>query len=324
VNQQISTNYLKTFSELFVVIRIIFMSHIPVLLNEIVKGLALKKGDTVVDGTLGGGGHAKAIIEAIMPGGTFIGIDWDNEFLTQTAEELFEEFGEYSSALKFVHGNYADTKDIIQKKHITGVDAMVADVGFSSWHVDEAHRGFSFNDPDVLDMRYDTSEGTPAYEVVNSFAEQRLADIIFRYGQERSSRRIAKAIVQERRKKRILTANHLRSVIVQALPAARGRQKVDPATKTFQALRIYVNKELDNIQYLLESIPKILQPKGRIAIISFHSMEDALVKHHFKHLQQQGKGEVITKKPITPSEEEIEENPRSRSAKLRIFEYQSS
>ena len=300
------------------------MNHIPVLLQEVIEGLALEKGDTVVDGTLGAGGHARTIIEKIMPGGTFIGIDWDNEFLTQTAEKLFEEFGEYSSALKFVHGNYADTKDIIQKKHITGVDAMVADVGFSSWHVDQAHRGFSFNDPDVLDMRYDTSEGTPAYEVINSFAEQRLADIIFRYGQERRSRKIAKAIVQERRKKRILTANHLRAVVVEAVGGSQGRTKIDPATKTFQALRIYVNKELDNIEYLLESIPKILKPKGRIAIISFHSMEDALVKHHFKNLAERGKGKVITKKPITPTAQEQKENPRSRSAKLRIFEYQTS
>lgn len=299
------------------------MAHIPVLLQEVIRELNLRPGMVVVDGTLGGGGHAREIIKAIMPNGVFVGIDWDQEFLQQTAEQLQKEFSAYRDQLHFVHGNYADTKTILQGLNIRGADAMVADVGFSSWHVDEAHRGFSFHDSDVLDMRYDISQGTPAYAVVNSFTEQRIADILFRYGQERYSRRIAKAIVQERKQERILTADRLQAIVEGAVGKAYARQKIDPATRTFQALRIYVNEELDNLEHLLETIPRCMNPKGRVAIIAFHSMEDRLVKHHFKHLQEHGRVTVITKKPIVPQDAEVTANPRSRSAKLRVIEINS-
>ncbi len=296
------------------------MSHIPVLLQEVIQILDPKKGMTVADGTLGTGGHARALIPLIMPGGKFVGIDWDKDLLSKTKKVLSEEFSQWTGNMHFIHGNYADAPALLNEEGLQKVDRMVVDLGYSSWHLSDAKRGFSFQSPEVLDMRYDTSAGTPAYEVINSFTAQRLADIFLRYGEERYSRRIAKAIVDQRKQEKILTADTLRTVIKKATPASYKKSRIDPATRTFQALRIYVNHELDNVQRLLEKIPKIIQPKGRIIIISFHSMEDRLVKHHFKHLASTGNASLIMKKPVVPSEEEVAQNPRSRSAKLRSIE----
>jgi len=300
------------------------MQHTPVLLQEVVQWLALRPGMRIVDGTLGAGGHAEAIIPAIMPDGMFVGIDWDKDVLSMTRERLEKKFAQFKDRMFFVHGNYADVREVLKKLSLDRVDGMVADLGFSSWHITDSGRGFSFNTGDILDMRYDTSLGVPAYQVVNGFSEQDIADIIFRYSQERYSRRIARLIVRERQQEKIMTADRLRDIIHEAVPGSYRRGKINPATKTFQALRIYVNQELENVEQLLKSIRNILKPKGRICIISFHSMEDRLVKQYFRSLVHAGEGEVLTKKPIVPDAQEIDENPKSRSAKLRVFKKSNS
>lgn len=293
--------------------------HIPVLLKEVVDTLDLKNGMTVVDGTLGGGGHAREIIQKIMPDGFFIGIDLDEKFLKITLKDILKKFPKYKDRMKIFHGNYANIKEFIKELKIEKVDRILVDLGFSSWHISDSGKGFSFNSEEILDMRYDASLGVPAYQVLNSYSAREIEDILMRYGEEMSAHKIAKAILESRKQEKIITADQLREVVGNAKGGRKG--KIDPSTKTFQALRIYVNQELDNLQDLLDVSTKILNKNGRIAIISFHSMEDRIVKHYFKNLEFKGGGKVLTKKPIMADEKEIKENPRSRSAKLRVFEF---
>ncbi|MFA7201523.1 MAG: 16S rRNA (cytosine(1402)-N(4))-methyltransferase RsmH [Candidatus Paceibacterota bacterium] len=294
--------------------------HIPVLLHEVIETLKCIPGMTVIDATTNGGGHAREIIKRIFPGGVFVGIDWDREIIERTEKEIRTEFSSQDqSKLKFVWSNYADIQNVCEKEKITSVNAIIADLGFSSLQIESPQRGMSFMREGPLDMRYNISSRIPAYEVINSFSKEALADIIHTYGEERYARAIAEKIVIERKKERIYTTRQLAELIEQMVPQYK-RGGIHPATRTFQALRIYVNGEFENIQKLLTDAPSILAPQGRLGIITFHSLEDRRIKQGFKDLVDQGIGISITKRPLIPTEKDIQENPRARSAKLRVFE----
>ena len=295
--------------------------HTPVLLHEVIEGLHVRNGSRVIDATLNGGGHAREIISRILPNGFFLGIEWDQTILQRTQEDLRKEFSSYDqSRLQFVWSNYAQLEDICTQNHIECVDGLLADLGFSSHQIDDPNRGLSFMHDGPLDMRYDQSSDRPsAALIVNSFGEEAIGDILRVYGEEPYARKIAHAIVTERKHERFFTTRQFAELIERLVPRRRW-QSLHPATKTFQALRIYVNGELDNLNTLLQIAPSLLASQGRIAIISFHSLEDRIVKHTFKQWEQQGIVRCITSRPIIPSAQELEQNPRARSAKLRVVE----
>ncbi len=304
------------------------MPHIPVLLNEVIEILNPKPGEFIIDGTFGSGGHTTAIIERMMLKGNFLATDWDSQNLENYGEEIEEKLKERKSKLNFFrfHGNYADLPEIMKKLKETNqkiplkADGLLIDLGFSSMQL-ESNRGFSFQNDEPLDMRYDIEgENMAASEVINSFPEKELADIFYIYGEERLSRQIAKKIVEERRKERILTTGRLVEVVKMAVSRNYEKGRINPATRVFQALRIYVNKELDNLAKVLDSLPDILNPGGKALIISFHSLEDRIVKNKFRDIEKNKIGKILTKKPAIASKEEIRDNPRSRSAKLRAIE----
>ncbi|OGG47828.1 16S rRNA (cytosine(1402)-N(4))-methyltransferase [Candidatus Kaiserbacteria bacterium RIFCSPHIGHO2_02_FULL_50_9] len=297
--------------------------HTPVLLQEVALGLALREGDTVVDATVNGGGHAEMIAKAIGETGVLVGFDLDRDALSMARKRLEGA----PCKVVLVESNFTEAGAKLKAQGITGVDKFLFDLGLSSNQLDPQSggigRGFSFRRDEPLIMTFKTEGGAEgrknAAEIVNSMSERELADMLWTYGQERASRKIAKAIVAARAKQRILTTEELVSVIERVAPR-RGR--IHPATKTFQALRIFVNDELENLKLGLGEARKALRAGGRIAVISFHSLEDKIVKEIFKTWQEEGGGAVITKKPIIPTREEAQRNPRSRSAKLRIFEKQ--
>lgn len=296
------------------------MIHVPVLLKETTEILNLKQGEFFIDGTIDGGGHAAEILKKIGPSGKLLGIDLDEEMIANCRLRL-KSF----KNLILRCGNYADLPEILenlpvgQEKNSGKADGLLLDLGFSSEQLEKSGRGFSFLRNEPLDMRYGKSVKETAAEIINSFNEKDLADIFWKYGEERRSRQIAKTITDQRRKKKILTTFDLAGIIGKAAVKNYGRSKINPATRVFQALRIYVNDELGNLENVLGKLNQILKLKGRIAIISFHSLEDRIVKNYFKKLAKDGKAEILTKKPIRPSAEEIKENPRSRSAKLRVL-----
>ncbi len=314
------------------------MIHKPVLLHEAIEILNPQPGEFFIDGTIGSGGHAMAILEKIGPKGKLLGIDWDKDAI----KRLSAKGGSASGGKDFknvilVNDNYANLPEILKelKKANPSIplraNGLIIDLGFSSEQLESGRapnqsklgtgRGFSFLRNEILDMRYDSESKNPtAAEVVNSFSEKDLAEIFYKYGEERFSRQIAKKIVEERKKKRILTTFDLTEAIKKAVPRNYERGRIHPATRTFQALRIYVNDELGNLEKLLNNLPKILKAKGRAAIISFHSLEDRLVKNAFRELKTKKIAEILTKKPITPTIEEIRQNPRSRSAKMRAIQ----
>ncbi len=304
-----------------------YKMHTPVLLNETIEILNPQPGEFFIDGTIGSGGHAAEIFKRISPNGMLLGIDWDKAMIENVRQKIsaISNFQFLISKLILKNNNYANLPEILKNEKFGKADGLLIDLGFSSEQLDPpagGGRGFSFQKDEILDMRYsanndnDDDNGITAAEVVNSFSEKDLADIIYKYGEERFSRRIAKKIVEERRKKRIITTFELAEIVNRAVP---GRGRLNPATKTFQALRIYVNKELENLETLLKNLYNIIKPKGRVAIISFHSLEDRLIKNYFRDMAKQGKAEILTKKPIRPTFEEIQINPRSRSAKLRAI-----
>ncbi len=289
--------------------------HTPVLLKEAIAILNPLEGEFFIDGTFGEGGHSKEILKRITPGGTLLGIDWDREILEHNSD-LPDKWPNDTIILK--HGNYADTPAILAKHNLPKADGMIVDLGFSFWHIDESKRGFSFMKDELLDMRYDPDgNDRTAYETVNTLRENELADIIYHYGDERNSRRIAKRIVEERRKKKIETAHELSEIVNSAFHFKDPR--ISPATRTFQAIRIYVNSELENIRKLLAELTGILKPGGRLGVITFHSIEDKIVKENFKLLHQENTIAFLNKKVIKPEREEIARNPKSRSAKLRAI-----
>ncbi|MDP3725405.1 MAG: 16S rRNA (cytosine(1402)-N(4))-methyltransferase RsmH [Nanoarchaeota archaeon] len=297
------------------------MMLIPVLLQEVIAALDPKPGNFIIDGTVGEGGHAKEIIKKIEPGGILLGIDWD----TSQAEQAEKNIIGVGVKVVIAHGNYKDIENIQKRYGLQRADGLLLDLGFSSRHL-ESGKGFSFQKDEPLDMRYsgnivisditNIDEGKmTAGAALNTLSEQELADIFWKYGEERASRKIAKAIVEARKKCRIERTSDLVRII-----GEQKRGKIHPATRTFQALRIYVNKELENLEDILKKIPAIVKPEGRVVMISFHSLEDRIIKRYFKTYEEEGIGKRINKKVIRPSREEIQSNPRSRSAKLRCLQ----
>lgn len=288
--------------------------HTPVLLHEVVRALDPRPGDFMVDGTVDGGGHAAAIIAAIGPKGRFLGLDLDAEMAAICRSRLPDRPG-----VDIVTANYADLPTVLAQRDQGPPDGLLLDLGFSSEQIARSGRGFSFGPAareEPLLMTYDDAQ-IPVRDLLRSIPEQELADIIFRLGGERFSRRIARAIVQARRKRPLMTSGDLADIVRSSLPHGYERGRIDPATRTFQALRIAANGELENLERILAAVPDLLAPGARIAIISFHSLEDGIVKRTFRNWVREKRMEPFTKKPIVASREEIMENPRSRSAKLR-------
>jgi len=285
--------------------------HESVLLKEVIEGLNLQSGQTIVDGTVNGGGHTLEIAKYIGESGKIIAIDWDADLVSNLQKKVSEN-------VVVVHGNYADMEKIVSEQGINEVDGVLLDVGFSSYHIESSHRGFSFQEEEPLDMRYDTTGGITAAEVVNTYPQAKLAEIIKTYGEERYARPITKAITESRKKERIITTKQLIEVIRSVASGGYSRSKIHFATRTFQALRIEVNHELENIEKGLKSAESILRSGGRIAVITFHSLEDRIVKNYFRERSLVGALKKVTKKPIVASPEEVRANSRARSAKLRI------
>ncbi len=292
------------------------MKHIPVLLEEATTGLDLKPDSVVVDCTLGGGGHARKIIEQLGEQGVYVGIDAD-----LVAIEAAEDLKESRATVHLVNDNFTNLSSIVKNLGVKPT-AILADLGWRTDQFEEGKKGFSFSKNDPLLMTFgDPKDYTfTAADIVNSWGEDSLIDIIHGYGEERFAPRIAKAIVIAREDGPIKTAEQLSNIITEAVPGFYRHGRIHPATRTFQALRITVNDELGSLKKLLEDSLEVLSPQGRLAIISFHSLEDRIVKQFFKQKIDEGQVERITKKPIVASREEIEHNPRSRSAKLRIIE----
>jgi 16S rRNA (cytosine1402-N4)-methyltransferase len=303
--------------------------HVPVLLNETLELLVTNPAGTYIDGTLGRGGHATEILKRLSPQGRLIGLDRDAEAIEQT-EEILKPFGE--QAIR-IHGNFADMKELCRQIGVTEVDGVLLDLGVSSPQLDVAERGFSFAKDGPLDMRMDRTQGRSAADLVNEDDEETLANLIYRLGEDRDSRRIARAIVLERQQGRIKRTIKLAEIVERAKGGRRG--PIHPATQTFQALRMAVNTELESLEAGLEAGLAMLHEGGRMTVITFHSLEDRPVKEFFKRhtvkresLQQGGEKLVydepavrlLTKKPLTASKQELADNPRSRSAKLRAAE----
>ncbi|MBI5153008.1 MAG: 16S rRNA (cytosine(1402)-N(4))-methyltransferase RsmH [Parcubacteria group bacterium] len=289
------------------------MSHIPVLLNEVLEIFDPKSGENYIDATLGEGGHTREIIKRIAPNGRVLGIDWDGESLEHFKKDI--EF-EGKDRVITVRGNYADLKKYGEEAGFRDVKGILFDLGWSSIQLG-AVKGLSFNESDEeLDMRFE-GDGESARDIVNSYKEEDIANIIYEYGGERYSRRIAKAIVEARRKKKIETAGDLVEILTQVLPRRYEGGRIHPATRTFQALRIYVNHELENIEKGLRAAVEVLGEGGKIVVVSFHSLEDRLIKNLFREEANKKTITILTKKPIRATREEIIHNPRARSAKLR-------
>jgi len=293
-------------------------SHVPVLLKEAIDFLAVRRGGTYIDATVGLGGHSCEIAKRLGAPGHLIGLDKDPAALAIAREKLAPEGRDWPE-ITLLHRSFAE---IAKGQKPATVDGILADIGVSSLQLDDAARGFSFQADGPLDMRMDPRGERTAEQVVNHLDERQLADVIYEFGEERRSRRIARAICRSRP---IRSTAHLADVIsAAARPMNRGQDKYDrrihPATLTFQALRIFVNRELDDLKALLEAAPRILKPGGRVVVISFHSLEDRIVKDAFREGAQEGYFRVLTKKPVTATEEESDRNPRARSAKLRAAE----
>jgi 16S rRNA (cytosine1402-N4)-methyltransferase len=287
--------------------------HIPVLVEEVMTFLRCEPGRTYVDATLGGGGHASEILKRTAPDGVVIGMEWDEEALSETRNTLMP----FGDRVKIFRENFIHLPDFVRAE---SVDGMLLDLGLSSIQLEKEERGFSFKGEGPLDMRMDQRMTHTAAHLVNRLSSEELEYTLFHYGEESWAKRIAKAIVQEREREPIRTTQRLRNIVHRTIPRRFHSRRIDPATRTFQALRIRVNEELDNLGKILEIGWKILKRGGRICIISFHSLEDRMVKETFRRLEKQGEMRRLTKKPVTPSEEEQRKNPRSRSAKLRCAE----
>lgn len=310
--------------------------HKPVLLQETIDSLNLKNGAIAVDATLGGGGHSLAILEKILPEGRLVAIDQDQEAIVRFEKKVESlKIKRRGENFNLVHGNFANLGEILFSLKVPVADAIVADLGISSDQLDEAGRGFSFQKEGELDMRMDRSKGVTAKEVVNSYSEEELVRILEKYGEELNARRIAKAIVKNRLRKPIVTTIELADIIESAVPPKYKHQKINFSTKTFQALRLEVNQELENLGKFLEDAIQMLKSGGRLAVISFHSGEDAIVKNIFREnargcicppnfpVCRCGKVpiiKIINSRPIAAGDEELRANPRSRSAKLRVIE----
>jgi 16S rRNA (cytosine1402-N4)-methyltransferase len=289
------------------------LKHIPVMVEEVMAFLKCETGRTYVDATLGGGGHASEILKRTAPDGALIGMEWDEDALSE-AKNVLMPFGD---RVKIFRENFIHLSDLMKAE---SVDGILLDLGLSSIQLEKEGRGFSFKGDGPLDMRMDQRMNHTAAHLINHLSLEELEYTLSLYGEERWAKRIAKAIGQEREREPIRTTQTLRKIIHHAIPRRFYSWRIDPATRTFQALRIRVNDELENLRKLLETGWKILKKGGRMCILSFHSLEDRMVKETFRTLEKQEEMRVLTKKPVTPSEEERKKNPRSRSAKLRCAE----
>jgi len=289
--------------------------HVPVLLKEAIDFLGIKRGGTYIDATVGLGGHSLEIAKRLGAPGHLIGLDKDPAALDEARVRLISSGGEGWPEVSLLHGSFAE---IGERFEAASADGLLADLGVSSLQLDTPSRGFSFQAEGALDMRMNPQAGPTAEQVVNQVDEVTLANLIYEFGEERRSRRIARAIVRSRP---IRTTAELAEVVsAAARPMNQAERRIHPATRTFQALRIFVNHELDDLRALLKAAPQVLKPGGRIVIISFHSLEDRIVKDAFREGAKQGHYRVLTKKPVTAGEEEMDRNPRSRSAKMRAAE----
>ena len=305
--------------------------HIPVMLFECIDNLNIKPDGIYVDATLGGGGHSFEIASRLTDGGRLIGIDRD----AQAIEAAKKRLAPFLDRVSFVHDNFVNASDILEKLEIENIDGALIDLGVSSYQLDEAERGFSYINDAPLDMRMDRRNEKSAYTVINEYSEGELCDIIYKYGEERWAKRIAQFISERRQIKPIETTGELTDIIKAAIPAAARAEGGHPGKRTFQAIRIEVNDELAIIEDTINAFAERLNKKGRLAVITFHSLEDRIVKEAFLKLSQGctcpkefpvcvcggvSKGKVITKKPVVATEAELEGNSRSKSAKLRVFE----
>lgn len=305
--------------------------HVPVLLHETIDSLRIKPDGVYVDGTLGGGGHALEVCRRLGPSGRLIGIDQDGDAIAAATERLKE----YRDRAVIVRGNYEETETVLRELGIAKADGIYLDLGVSSYQFDTAGRGFSYREDAPLDMRMDQRKKETAADIVNGYDERELYRIIRDYGEERFARNIARQIVRARQEKPISTTAELCAVIREAVPAKARAAKGHPARRTFQALRIELNRELEVLEGSIDTLIRLLNPGGRLAIITFHSLEDRIVKDRFRENEdpcicppdfpvcvcgRKSRGKVITRRPIGPTAEEIEENRRCKSAKLRVFE----
>ena len=305
-------------------------NHVSVLLNECIEGLNIKENGIYVDGTLGGAGHSSEILKRLSNEGRLIGIDQDTDALRAAKERLKD----YSN-VTFVHSNFSNIENVLDNLNIDGVDGILMDLGVSSYQLDEGERGFSYMKDAPLDMRMNRENDFSAYNVVNEYSEEDLYRIIRDYGEEKFAKRIASFIVENRQEKNIETTLELVEIIKNAIPAKARREGPHPAKRTFQAIRIEVNSELSILNKTIEDGVEKLNKGGRMAIITFHSLEDRIVKNKFRDLAvscrcpkefpvcvcgEKAKVKIISRKAIEPTKEEVEVNPRSRSAKLRVIE----
>jgi 16S rRNA (cytosine1402-N4)-methyltransferase len=291
------------------------MTHIPVMTAEVLQHLRPEQGGLFVDCTVGLGGHSRALLEA--GASRVIGLDRDLDALARARETL----APWGNRVELVHADYRTIADVLDSRQITHVDGTLADLGVSSMQFDAPGRGFSFQRDEPLDMRMDRAGGETAADLLAHSTERDLADAIFQYGEERFSRRIARALVDARREAPVDTTGRLATIVRRAIPHRGGHVRIDPATKTFQALRIWVNRELDGLDRFVETAARRLRAGARLVVITFHSLEDRIVKHTLRALHQRdGLVQVLTKKPMVPTDEEVDRNPRARSAKLRAAE----
>lgn len=306
--------------------------HVSVLRTEAVSMLNCAPGKTIVDCTLGGSGHAAAILEKILPDGVLLGIDQDVQAVENARQVLFA----HSSNVYLVHDNFVNLPSILSRIDIGAVDGILLDLGLSLYHIQDSGRGFTFGDDQPLDMRMNTNDAVTAAAIVNASEPDVLETIFREYGEERWARRIAAKIVERRRRNEIVTTGELVDIITDAVPrASAAKSRIHPATRVFMALRIAVNRELEVLETFLDRAVDLLSPRGRICIISFHSLEDRIVKHRFRDMSQRCKCpkdfpicvcthkpklKRVSRKPVRPSEEEIKSNPMSRSAVMRVAE----
>jgi len=290
--------------------------HTPVMLTEVLGYLQASPGKVIVDATVGTGGHSGKILESLVPSGKLICIDRDEE----TLRVARKRFGEFADACEFVYGNFGDIDSILSKLGIRGVDGMIFDLGISSYQLASPERGFSFQAEGPLDMRLDRNSYISAYDLVNNLNEEEISTMLRNFGQERWHHRIARLLVRERQQHPIATTSQLSEIVMRAIPYKHRYYRIHPATRTFQAVRIAVNREIETLESALNKAVGFLNKGARICVISFHSLEDRVVKFRFREYASKGMVKILTPKPLTPSGEEVVHNPSSRSSKLRVAE----
>ncbi|NQU82695.1 MAG: 16S rRNA (cytosine(1402)-N(4))-methyltransferase RsmH [Parcubacteria group bacterium] len=284
--------------------------HIPVLQKEVLEYLDVESNEDYIDATVGFAGHTKAILEKNAPDGRVLGIELDNDLYKRLEEKNYER-------LVLVNDSYANLEKIVEEKRFNKAKGIILDFGFSSWHIDESGRGFSFQKDEPLDMRFNQQGELTAYEIVNGWPKEEIEKLIYSFGEERFARLIAQSIIDTRKKQKIETTLQLAEAVKNGVPVKFHFGRIHPATKTFQALRIVVNEELESINKVMPQVLKVLKKKGRIVVISFHSLEDRIIKNFFRDRERKGDIKILTKKPVIACLEELDNNPRARSAKLR-------